>query len=163
MNNSEPALTELEEKLTAYLDGTLSPADAAAFEKENPDVVLERRQHERLRTVLSKEAPALSHGEFFNHQILREIRPEPVTAPAKRTFFPLWRLAFAAAACLLVASGIYFGAVGPQKNGSGEYFAQVLSVKAGDENISAHIIDAGGMAVVWIDGLDSLPNNYVLE
>ena len=163
MNNSEPTLTQSEEKLTAYLDGTLSPADAAAFEKEHPDVVVERRQHERLRTVLRKDAPALSHGDFFNHQILREIRPEPATAPAKRTFFPLWRLAFAAAACLLVASGIYFGAVGPQKNGSGEYFAQVLSVKAGDAEISAHVIDAGGMAVVWIDGLDSLPNNYVLE
>ncbi len=163
MNNSEPTLTQLEEKLTAYLDGTLSLADAAAFEKEHPDVVVERRQHERLRTVLRKDAPALSHGEFFNHQILREIRPEPEAAPAKRTFFPLWRLAFAAAACLLVASGIYFGAVGPQKNRSGEYFAQVLSVKAGDEDISAHIIDAGGMAVVWIEGLDSLPNSYVLE
>lgn len=163
MNNSEPTLTQMEEKLTAYLDGTLSLADASAFEKEHPDVVVERRQHERLRTVLKKVAPALSHGDFFNHQILREIRPEHVAAPAKRTFFPLWRLAFAAAACLLVASGIYFGAVGPQKNGSGEYFAQVLSVKAGDADISAHIIDAGGMAVVWIDGLDSLPNNYVLE
>lgn len=163
MNNSEHTLTKFEETLTAYLDGTLSPADADAFEKANPDVLVERRQHERLRTVLKKEAPALSHGDFFNHQILREIRPEPVAAPEKRTFFPLWRLAFAAAACLLVASGIYFGVVGPQKNGSGEYFAQVLSVKAGDENISAQIIDAGGMAVVWIDGLDSLPNNYVLE
>ncbi len=163
MNNSEPTLTQSQEKLTAYLDGTLSPADAAAFEKANPEALVERRQHERLQTILRKQAPTLGHGDFFNHQILREIRPEPAAAPAKRTFFPLWRLAFAAAACLLVASGIYFGAVGPQKNGSGEYFAQVLSVKAGDENISAHIIDAGGMAVVWIDGLDSLPNNYVLE
>ena len=161
MNNSEPTLTKLEETLTAYLDGKLSPADAATFEAAHPEVAAERRQHERLRAALGKDAPALSHGEFFNHQILREISPAP--SPVKRTAFPLWRLAFGAAACMLAAAGIFFAFVGPQKSRSGDYFAQVLSVKAGDPDITAQLVEAGGVAVVWIDGLDALPSNYVLE
>lgn len=163
MNNSEPTLTKMEENLTAYLDGKLSPADAAAFEATHPEVAAERRQHERLRAALAKEAPALSHGDFFNHQILREISPAPMPSTVKRTPFSLWRLAFAAAACLLAAAGIFFTFVGPQKSRSGDYYAQVLSVKAGDPDITAQLVEADGVAVVWIDGLDALPTNYVLE
>ena len=163
MNNSEPTLTKLEETLTAYLDGKLSPAEAAVFEAAHPEVAAERRQHEQLRAALAKEAPALSHGDFFNHQLLREISPAPAPLAVKRTAFPLWRLAVGAAACLLAAAGIFFTFVGPQKSRNSDYFAQVLSVKAGDPDITAQLVEAGGVAVVWIDGLDALPTNYVLE
>jgi anti-sigma factor RsiW len=164
MNNSDPTLTTLEEKLTAYLDGKLALAEIAEFERENPDAVAELKQHEQLRSVFAKTAPTLKNGDFFNHQILREIQPDaPRNAvPEKPAFFPLWRLAFAAAVCLFATAGIYFSAVKTDRV-RGDYFAQVLSVKAGDEDISAQVIDADGVAVVWIDGLDSLPTNYVLE
>ena len=160
MNNSEPTLTPDEEKLTAFLDGKLSPADAAAFEREHPEA---RQLHEQLRSLLSKDAPHLKNGEFFNHQILREIQP-PKPAREKAALFPLWRLAFAAVASLVAAAGIYFAFVGKQSNADGsDYFAQVVNVKAGDPDITAQLIDADGIAVVWIDGLASLPNDYVLE
>lgn len=163
MNNSEPTLTPSEEKLTAFLDGKLSPADAAAFEIDHPELAGGRAHHERLRGLLAKDAPLLKNGDFFNHQILREIRP-PQRVREKAAFFPLWRLAFAAAACLVAAAGIYLGFVGKQTTtDGGDYFAQVVSVKAGDPDITAHLIDADGVAVVWIDGLASLPNDYVLE
>lgn len=163
MHNSEPTLTPTEEKLTAYLDGKLSPADAAAFEKAHPDVATERSRHAQLCSLLQTDAPDLKNGEFFNHQILREIQP-PQPAQEKVTLFPLWRLAFAAAACLATAAGIYFTFVGKQSNVDGsDYFAQVVNVKAGDPDITAQLVDADGIAVVWIDGLASLPNDYVLE
>ena len=165
MNNSEPTLTAMEEKLTAYLDGKLSPAEAASFERENPDVLAERRSHEGLRAVLAKDTTHLKNGDFFNHQILRELdveSPRPVV-PAKAAIFPLWRMALTGAACLLAAASVYFGFVADQKPAGRDYFAQVLSVKAGDEELSARLIDADGVAVVWIDGLDSLSTDYVLE
>jgi anti-sigma factor RsiW len=164
MNNSESNLSAMEEKLTAYLDGKLSPAEAAAFERENPDVLVERQNHEALRAVLAKDTTHLKNGDFFNHQILREIGADaPRPAREKAAIFPLWRLAFAGAACLVAAAGIYFAFVGEQKATGRNYFAQVLSVKAGDEELSARLIDADGVAVVWIDGLDSLSTDYVLE
>ncbi len=162
MNNSEPALTEAEETLTAFLDGKLSPAAAAAFAKEHPELAALRSEHAKLRTLLAMEAPTLKHGEFFNHQILRDIQP-PAPVREKAPLFPLWRLAFAAVVCAIAAVGIYLGVVGNQTTSSGDYFAQVTSVKAGDSDITAQLIEADGMAVVWIDGLDSLPNDYVLE
>ena len=152
----------MEEKLTAYLDGRLSPAEAAAFEQENPDVLAERESHEGLRAVLAKDTTRLKNGDFFNHQILRELAERPAVRE-KSAAFPLWRLAFAGATCLLVAAGIFFAFVGDQKDTGRDYFAQVLSVKAGDEELSARLIDADGVAVVWIDGLDSLATDYVLE
>ncbi|MEK0450194.1 MAG: hypothetical protein RL088_2462 [Verrucomicrobiota bacterium] len=161
MNNSEPDLTPEEEKLTAYLDGALPAAEAAAFERENPGVAAERVRHERLRDAMAAKVPALKNGDFFNHQILREIAP-PQPVRTERRFFPLWRLAFAAAVCVLAAAGVYFGMV-ERETPRSDYFAQVLSVKAGDEDISAQLVSADGLAVVWIDGLDSLPSDYVLE
>ena len=161
MNNSEPALTPDEEKVTAYLDGLLPPAEAAVFERYNPGVSAERARYSRVREVMAAKVPVLKHGDFFNHQILREIAP-PQPARKPRSFFPLWRLAFAAAVCVLAAAGVYFGMVESERPRS-DYFAQVLSVKAGDEDISAQLVSADGLAVVWIDGLDSLPSDYVLE
>ncbi len=161
MNNSEPNLSPAEEKLTAYLDGALSPAEAQAFERENPSAAAERTMHEKLRGALAAKVPALKNGEFFNHQILREIAPAQ-PARKRNDFFPLWRLALAAAVCVLAAAGIYFGMVSEPKPRT-EYFAQVLSVTAGDDKISAQLLNADGLAIVWVDGLASLPADYVLE
>ena len=166
MNNSDPTLTAAEEKLTAFLDGKLTPAEAAAFEREHPEAAAEKRSHTKLRAMLAKDAPVLRNGDFFNHQILREIgaaSEERQPARAKAAVFPLWRLVFAGAACLIAAAGIYFGSVAGGAKSRGDYFAQVLSVKAGDPEISAQVIDADGIAVVWIDGLASLSSEYVLE
>jgi anti-sigma factor RsiW len=164
MNNSEPPLSNREEKLTLYLDGALSAEDTAAFEKEYPDALQERARCEQFRKLIVSNPPILKNGDFFNHQILREIETPPARASQEKTvLFPLWRLASAAAACLLIATGVYFAFVRAEKVGGRDYFAQVLNVKAGDDELSAQIIDADGVAVVWIDGLDSLSTEYVLE
>ena len=43
------------------------------------------------------------------------------------------------------------------------YRAQIVSVTAGDDSLDATVIDADGVKVVWITGLEQLPSDYVLE
>lgn len=155
-----------EEKWTAYLDGKLSGQDAIAFEREHPEAVAERDMHVRLMSAvrLHSPAPKLRNADFFNEGILREISPRPAAvAKPERALWSLWRLAFASACCLLVAGGIYAMFVRGNEGRQENYIAQVVSVHAGDELLDATVLDAEGLAVVWIDGLDQLPNDYVLE
>jgi anti-sigma factor RsiW len=163
--NSEPPSSP-EEKWTAYLDGILSAQDAAAFEREHPEAVAERELHARLISAvrLHSPAPKLRNADFFNERILREISPRPATVPrAERPLWPLWRLAAAGACCLLAVGAIYAVLVRSNEAKADRYVAQVVSVKAGDDQLDATVLDADGLAVVWIDGLDPLPNDYVLE
>ncbi len=183
MNSSEPLqpLTPHEEKLTAYLDGSLAPEDATAFEQANPEVIILRKQHQSLTAALRTHAerPSLRNGDFFNHQILREIKPP---APARvPTAVPFWRLILAGACCVLVATATvqWFNA---SKSGTTvpniarsdapgtlavpQYVAKVTDVKAGDHLLTAKLVDmkqTGGLAVVWVDGMDKLSSDYVLE
>ena len=156
--NSSDSLTPNEEKHAAYLDGKLTPADAAAFEREHPEAAGEKADIAKLSQLLRTHgtAPAMRHSDFFNHQILREITPAPVVE--KKALWPLWRLAFAGACCLLAVFALL-----PGKTTTPRYMAQVLSVTAGDPGITAEALNMDGMAVVWVDGLDYLPSNYTLE
>src|SRR5687768_2552156 len=119
MNNSDQPLSSFEEKLTAYIDGRLPEAEAAAFEREHPEVVQERISVRRLGTVLQRgtAAPILRNPEFLNRQILREIvsdaPAEALSEERKPSFFNLWRLVFAGAFCLLAGLGIYQAFVAP--------------------------------------------------
>ena len=167
MNNSDQPLTPFEEKLTAYLDQTLPAEEAAAFEREHPEIAAERLANEGLRKALKmgSPAPALRNGEFFNRQILRELgaATQPAAQPAaKPSLFNLWRLVFAGAACLLAAAGIYQGLV-PAKQTPPAYFAQVLSMKTGDDSLKAHLLNEEGMTIVMIDGLDPIDEDFILN
>jgi hypothetical protein len=170
MNNSDQPLTPFEEKLTAYLDRKLSAEEATALEREHPEVVAERLAQDRLHKtlLLGSPVPALRNGEFFNRQILREVASsmaqvaEPARAETKASLFSIWRLVFAGAACLLVAVGIYQGLV-PKRQAAPAYFAQVLSVKTGDDSLKARLVNEEGMTVVMIDGLDPIDEDFILN
>lgn len=169
MNNSEPPFSP-EEKWTAYLDGKLSAPDAATFEREHPEAAAERAMHARIIAAVRRHspAPALRNADFFNESILREIAPPPaVTAPAPakaRGLFSLWRLAFAGASCLIAAVAIWAAFV---RGGGGEkqnpYVAVVTELTAGDRLLDASVLDAEGLKLIWIDGLEPLPDDYALE
>ena len=168
MNNSEPQSSP-EEKWTAYLDGKLSAQDAAAFEREHPEAAAERAMHTRIIGAMRRHSPApvLRNADFFNESILREIAPSPApsaAAPAKKHgLFSLWRLAFAGASCLVAAVAIWAAFV----RGGGEkqnlYLAQVTELTAGDRLLDASVLDADGLKMIWIDGLEPLPDDYALE
>ena len=167
MNNSDEPLTPFEEKLTAYLDQKLSAEDAAAFERENPEVATERLANEGLRKALKlgSPVPALRNGEFFNRQIIREVAadmPQVEQRREKPSLFSIWRLAIACAACLLAAGGIYKGLV-PAKQATPPYFAQVLSMKTGDDSLKARLVNEEGMTIVMIDGLDPIDEDFILN
>lgn len=167
MNNSKQPLST-EEKWAAYVDGHLGAGDAAAFEREHPDAAAERAVTMKIREALRRNSPApmLRNPEFFNRQILREIAPQMERAepPASRAaLLPLWRFALAGACCLVAAAATYTAVVNGNDSRRDRYIAQVLSVKAGDDALAATVLDAEGLAVVWIDGLEQLPNDYVLQ
>ncbi len=165
MNNSEPPSSP-EETWTSYLDGKLSAEEAAAFEREHPEAPAERQSYVRLMKVVRSHsvAPRMRNEDFFNARIMAEIAPRAMQAAApRRALWPLRRLAFASAACMLIAAGIYAFFVRGHESGMDRYRAQVVSATAGDDSLSATVLDADGLAVVWIDGLDQLPNDYVLK
>ena len=112
--NSSDSPSSPEEMWTAYLDGKLATADAAAFEREHPEAAAEREMHAQLGAAIRSHSrtPELRNAEFFNERILREIAPPPVHAPRpKGTLWSLWRLATAGAFCFLGMGAIYFLAV----------------------------------------------------
>lgn len=178
MNSSEPLqpLSQYEQRLTAYLDGSMSPEDSVVFERENPDVAAMKAEHARLSSALRRHSvtPALGNGEFFNHQILRQIEP-PAPAREKQPGLSLWRLVFASACCLLAALGIYSLLPAPQQPSrtmattgstaapSPKYMATITKVAAGDHLLTAKLVNADGLAVVWVDGMDKLAKDYVLQ
>ena len=165
MNNSDP-LSSPEEKWTAYLDGKLSALESADFEREHSEAAAEREMHTRLISTVRRHSPApkMRNADFFNERILREIAPAPApAAPQKRRLWPLWSLATASALCLLATIGIYSKFVRGNEGVQDRYLAQVISVTAGDDSLDATVLDADGLQVVWIDGLDQLPSNYVLQ
>jgi hypothetical protein len=167
MNNSDQPFSP-EEKWAAYVDGHLGNGEAATFEREHPDAAYEKAVTLKMREFLrgSSPAPVLRNPDFFNRQILREIAPEaqPADRPITRDpLMSLWRFALAGACCLVGAAAIYTTVIKGNDSRREPYTARVLSVKAGDDALDATVLDADGLAVVWIDGLDPLPNDYVLQ
>ena len=75
----------------------------------------------------------------------------------------MWGLAFASMCCLLAAAGIWASFVRGGDEGANRYVAQVVSLTAGDDSLDATVIDADGVKVLWINGLEQLPSDYVLE
>ena len=167
MNNSDlPGAPE--EKWTAYFDSRLEAAEVAAFEREHPDAAGEKAAVSKLGQTLRmhSQAPVLRNPDFFNAAILREILPRQHhsgNAPARPPFWSLWRMALAGACCLAAAGAIYAVFVNGNDQRRDAYVANVLWAKAGDRQLSATVFDADGLAVVWIGGLEPLPNDYELQ
>lgn len=165
MSNSDQPLSTYEVELMAYLDGQLTDEQTAAFEREHPEALAEKKQTNQLRAVLKAAgSPALRNPEFLNRQILREITPAPApqlaTKPEKP--FPLWRLFFAGATCLLLAVGVYHQFV-PDDARRPAYLAEVISMKTGDSALTSRVIQEDGLTMVMIDGLEPISEEFILN
>jgi anti-sigma factor RsiW len=165
-----------EEQFTAWVDGKLSGAELAAFEKqlaEHPDATAEREDALKLGRLLREHptVPRLSNPDFFNHQIMQRIAAEtvrPAVAEKKRSFFgSIPGLAWAGAACLVVAGALYLTTIpGPgTPRPSSNYFAQIVESWPKAKNVSASTVYSpdDDVTVVWLDGLDYIPANYALK
>ena len=179
-----------EEKYTAWIDGKLSGKELENFERElAANAPIENARSDklsanRLRSLLRENlrAPALSNADFFNHQLMQQIESEqkqqndrsPEAEENSRQsrvaafFWTLPRMAWAGAFCLILAAALYLAAVPKtqqQLAENQEYVAKILSAHTDDPNISATTFHSkeNNATVLWLDGLDYIPENYKLK
>jgi anti-sigma factor RsiW len=162
-----------EERFTAWVDGQLTGAELASFEKElaaHPDAAAERDSARQLGQLLRTHAtaPALGNADFFALQLQQRIAAE---APAPRHesparggsfFWPLSRLVWAGAACLGIAGLLYQTMIpGPAARQPSDYFAQVVEAWPSAPGISATTLynPQDNVTVLWLDGLDYMPGD----
>ncbi len=167
-----------EENYTAWIDGKLSGAELAAFERElegHPDAQADRESALKLGEFLRRNSGGapLAHPDFFNHQILQRIEAEKNSAPARGWEWSWPRFAWAGLAALLVAVFLFkvwipteSQPLGFAESGSvAPGFAEIVRVRAGDPSISVTpMYDLrDNVTVLWLEGLDYLPASYKLR
>jgi len=163
-----------EEQFTAWVDGKLTGAELAEFEKqlaEHPEAATEKEDALKLGQLLRAHptAPSLSNPDFFNHQLMQRIAAEtPKPVEKKRAFFwSLPRLAWAGAFCLVVTVVLFQTTIpgGAKHIDKSNYFAQVVESWPGNPNVSASTVYSqdDNVTVLWLDGLDYIPASYALN
>ena len=161
-----------EEKYTAWVDGRLSGKELQAFEQELEGMEAaesDRREVHQLGALLRSHAaggglPVLEPVAEFDRAVLDQITAsERGWRQAPGSWSSGW-LALAGAACLAVAAAGYALLV-PKAAVPVPYFAEITSVRAADPSIFATAIQdpSGQVTVLWIDGLDYLPDTYKLR
>ncbi|MEI9893815.1 MAG: sigma factor-like helix-turn-helix DNA-binding protein [Chthoniobacter sp.] len=141
-----------EEQFTAWVDGKLTGAELAEFEKQleaHPEAVAEKEDALKLGQLLRAHptAPSLTNPDFFNHQLMQRIAAETPRAAASREeagHFSgrLPRLAWAGAFCLGVALALFETMIpgGAKHIDKSNYFAQVVENWPANPNVSASTI-----------------------
>jgi anti-sigma factor RsiW len=178
-----------EEKFTAWVDGRLTGAELAAFEREleaHPEALAEKEGALQLGDLLRTHvaAPPLKNADFFNHQLLqqieadaRESRQQSPAIARRLTFWTLPRMAFSGVSLLVLATLLYFAAV-PKTNRqvaqNKKYVQDILTMGKVDPTITALSDDPNITAtsfhskesnadVVWLDGLNYMPPDKKLK
>ena len=165
-----------EEQFTAWVDGTLSGPELAAFEKElerHPEAISERAGAQKVGALLRAHpaAPKLANADFFNLQVRQRIAAaqprERAGEKAPGWFWSLPRLLIAGGTCLLIA-GLMFKTMIPTGPTAGEvdpYFAQVVESWTSEPGVSASTVynAKDNVTVLWLDGLDYIPASYELK
>lgn len=165
-----------EEKYNQWVDGALGGKELEEFEvllDSMPDVKKDRNEARQLGSLLRTHLipKELENGDFFNHQLMERITVDasPAKTPKQRPFFSwsLPRMAWAGAFCLILAFVLYqFLApnIMHEPPSAQDYMAQILEVQKGDPSISVSTFQSkkNEVTVLWIDGLDYLPDDYGL-
>ncbi len=176
-------MKNFEARYHEWLDGALSPAEAAAFERElaapphGIDPTAERSAQAALGDLLRRHvagAPPMPHGDFFNSELQRRIaadakETQPAAAEPAALPAPGWlqsllgRLTLASAACLLLGVVGYRAFVQPQlidptQRPETEYLASVLETKTATSAVSAtsFSLPAEKATVLWLSGTEHI-------
>lgn len=166
-----------EEKWTAWLDGQLSGKELAEFEASLPDKAAaeaERRDALKLGIFLKQQlAPvAMGNEEFFHHQLRERIAADArASEPAVRDEVraPWWsigRLISVGAGSLAVfALCTFFVIRSETKQDQSQYLSQILNARVDpavspNATISMFESKEDKVAVLWVDGLQTLPSEY---
>ena len=165
-----------ETRYTEWVDGSMPETELAEFEAEltlrgigKADAEGDREAVRKLGVALRQHfsqssAPAMSHADFFNHQILQQIESERLRSEAGRSPvrpLPLGRLIWAGLSCLGAAALFAFLLLPTRESQipQTDYYAQFFNAQAGDPSISAVAFQSkkDKVAVLWLDGLEYLP------
>jgi anti-sigma factor RsiW len=182
-----------EEKFTAWVDGRLTGAELAAFEREldeHPDALAEKEAALEIGNLLRTHLPSppLKNADFFNHQLLRQIAQSAPAAPgpraSRRFFWSLPRMAYSGAFLLLLSTALYFAAVpntrrevrhheqyvsnivsGKSKDPDVASISNIVDVRSDDPHVTATAFHSKGddVNVIWLDGLSYLPQDHKLK
>lgn len=149
-----------EQRYTAWVDGALSKDEAAAFEKEHPELLKERDDMSKLKKLLQANlAPAeFAHAEFFTTKLMEQIVPAERTLPS---WFRVPRLAWGGIGSFAVALALFLLLV-PHRNPSTaypEYVAEVIKTTTTDPKISATVDSEKGITLIKLDGVDKVPDD----
>ncbi|MBV8102483.1 MAG: hypothetical protein JOZ31_25360, partial [Verrucomicrobia bacterium] len=81
-----------EELYTAWVDGALTEEEAAAFEKQHPELLKERDDMSKLKKLLKRNLVPVkfAHSEFFTSKLMEQIVPVERSLPS---WFRIPRLA----------------------------------------------------------------------
>jgi anti-sigma factor RsiW len=166
-----------EERYTAWLDGRLTGPELTAFEQSLPAAdaaEADKLELQRMQRLLQTHRPevAFTNGDFFNHQLQQRItadQPAHTSTPRResaRSMWPLSRLAWAGAFCLLTAAVLYKTLI-PSHHAAdeGPYVAEIFTTQPADPSIQARVVYApeDRVTVIWLEGLEYLPASYQLE
>jgi hypothetical protein len=168
-----------EEKFTAWIDGLLTGSELSEFEAELESMngsEAEREDARKLGGLLRAEyaAPELKNADFFNHQLMQVIEAEALVAEHKSRrqsifeWLSVARMAWAGALSLLIAAGLYFAVVRPsieQQRHREQEFARVIDAHTDDPSVTASSFQSpqNKAAVLWLDGLEPLPDDYLTK
>ncbi len=167
-------MNPFEERFTAWVDGELEESEKLSFEAElRTDCARDKQDAIRLGDLLRTcpAPPSFDGGDFFNHQLLERIRAleSPASALPRGKKGGLSWFAWAGA-CSAVAAAVLFHfliPIGPQETGasSGGYMAQLSGTRPSDPGVtvSAFHSKKDDVSVVWLDGLDYLPETADLK
>jgi hypothetical protein len=158
-----------EEKLTAWLDGVLSGEELRSFENEHPSIQEEKAQFLKLKSLLKENLPQreLANPEFFNSQIIEQIRRETaaVGISAPRRLLGLPRIAWGGLCALSFGFVLFFTMIprGDFSDPHAKYVAEVLNTRTADPKIKATVETQKNMTIIKLDGLDKLPSGQELR
>jgi len=126
-----------EQLYTAWVDGALSKEEAAAFEKQHPELLKERDDMLKLKKLLQRNLVPVefAHSDFFTSKLMEQIVPAERSLPS---WFRIPRLAWGGIGSFAVAL-LLFLLFSPFHKFSAppEYVAEVLKTTTTDPKISA--------------------------
>jgi hypothetical protein len=158
-----------EEKFTAWLDGILNGEELRSFENEHPSIQREKADFLKLKSLLKENLPRreLANPEFFNFQIIEQIRretgPQVISAPRRSLGLP--RIAWGGLCALGLGFVLFFTMIprGDFSDPRAKYVAEVLNTRTADPKIKATVETEKNMTIIKLDGLDKLPSGQELR
>ena len=149
-----------EQLYTAWVDGVLTKEEAAAFEKQHPELLKERDDMSKLKKLLQTNlVPSeFAHSEFFTSKLMEQIVPAERSLPS---WFRVPRLAWGGIGSLAFALLLFllFIPHGELSAPLPEYVAVVLKTTTTDPKISATVDSEKGITLIKLDGVDNVPDD----